>query len=37
VSGYAEGEGVAPDLPRMVKPSSSKELAAKLASLSSGG
>lgn len=37
VSGYAESEGVAPDLPRMVKPFSSNELAAKLASLSRGG
>ncbi|MHC2337909.1 PAS domain S-box-containing protein [Bradyrhizobium sp. USDA 4454] len=37
MSGYAESEGVAPDLPRMVKPFSSNELAAKLASLSSSG
>ena len=37
VSGYAESEGVAPDLPRMVKPFSGNELAAKLASLSSSG
>ena len=33
VSGYAGSEGVAPDLPRLVKPFSSSELAAKLASL----
>ncbi|MGY3345550.1 PAS domain S-box-containing protein [Bradyrhizobium sp. USDA 4459] len=37
VSGYAESEGVAPDLPRMVKPFSIGDLAAKLASLSTGG
>jgi PAS domain S-box-containing protein len=37
VSGYAGSEGVAPDLPRLVKPFSSSELAAKLASLSNGG
>ncbi|MBR0799794.1 PAS domain S-box protein [Bradyrhizobium jicamae] len=37
VSGYAESEGVEPDLPRMVKPFSSNELAAKLASLTAGG
>ncbi|MBR0755611.1 response regulator [Bradyrhizobium jicamae] len=36
VSGYAESEGIAADLPRMVKPFNSNELAAKLASLSSG-
>jgi CheY-like chemotaxis protein len=36
VSGYAESEGVAPDLPRMVKPFNISDLAAKLASLSSG-
>ncbi|WP_409189731.1 PAS domain S-box protein [Bradyrhizobium sp. RDM4] len=37
VSGYAESEGVAPDLPRMVKPFSGNELAAKLASMSGSG
>ncbi len=37
VSGYAESDGVAVDLPRMVKPFSSNELAAKLASLSGRG
>ncbi|WIW45361.1 PAS domain S-box protein [Bradyrhizobium sp. 62B] len=37
VSGYAESEGVAPDLPRLVKPFSSGELAAKLAALSCSG
>ena len=37
VSGYAESEGVAPDLPRLVKPFSSSELAAKLTALSGGG
>ncbi|MCG2645674.1 MULTISPECIES: PAS domain S-box protein [Bradyrhizobium] len=36
VSGYAESEGVAPDLPRLVKPFGINDLAAKLASLSSG-
>jgi CheY-like chemotaxis protein len=35
VSGYAESEGVAPDLPRLTKPFRSDELAAGLASLSS--
>jgi PAS domain S-box-containing protein len=37
VSGYADSEGVAPDLPRMFKPFRSNELAAKLASLSNAG
>jgi CheY-like chemotaxis protein len=35
VSGYAESEGVAPDLPRLVKPFNINDLSAKLASLSS--
>jgi PAS domain S-box-containing protein len=33
VSGYAENEGVAPDLPRLTKPFRKDELAASLASL----
>jgi PAS domain S-box-containing protein len=33
VSGYADSEGVASDIPRLVKPFSSNELAAKLAGL----
>ena len=33
VSGYAESEGVAPDLPRLTKPFLNDELAASLASL----
>jgi CheY-like chemotaxis protein len=33
VSGYAEVEGVAPDLPRLVKPFRQGELAASLAAL----
>jgi PAS domain S-box-containing protein len=33
VSGYAESEGVAPDLPRLTKPFRSDELAASVASL----
>ena len=33
VSGYAEAEGVAPDLPRLTKPFRRDELAASLASL----
>lgn len=37
MSGYAESEGVAPDIPRMVKPFSTSDLAAKLANLSSAG
>jgi PAS domain S-box-containing protein len=37
VSGYAESAGVAPDLPRLVKPFSINDLAAKLAKLSSDG
>lgn len=36
VSGYAESEGVAPDLPRLVKPFGIHDLAAKIAALSSG-
>jgi hypothetical protein len=31
VSGYAEVEGIAPDLPRLVKPFRAAELAEKLA------
>ena len=34
VSGYAESEGIAPDLPRLTKPFRIDELAARLASLS---
>ena len=33
VSGYAEAEGVAPDLPRLTKPFRQADLAASLASL----
>jgi len=33
VSGYAESEGVAPDLPRLTKPFLQAELAASLANL----
>jgi CheY-like chemotaxis protein len=33
VSGYAESEGVAPELPRLTKPFRNDELAASLASL----
>jgi len=33
VSGYAESEGVAPDLPRLTKPFRSDELAARLVAL----
>jgi len=36
VSGYAEVEGVAPDLPRLTKPFRKDELAASIVSLSSG-
>jgi CheY-like chemotaxis protein len=36
VSGYAEAEGVAPDLPRLTKPFRLPELAASFAQLSSG-
>jgi signal transduction histidine kinase/CheY-like chemotaxis protein len=36
VSGYAEKEGVAPDLPRLTKPFRKDELAASLAQLSAG-
>jgi CheY-like chemotaxis protein len=36
VSGYAEGEGVAADLPRLVKPFRKAELAASLAQLAAG-
>lgn len=34
VSGYAESEGVAPDLPRLTKPFRNDELAVSLAGLS---
>ena len=37
VSGYAEAEGVDPDLPRLTKPFRHAELAAKLAALSLAG
>jgi CheY-like chemotaxis protein len=33
VSGYAENEGIAPDLPRLTKPFRKDELAASLAQL----
>ena len=33
VSGYAEAEGIAPDLPRLTKPFRTAELALRLASL----
>ena len=33
VSGYAEDEGIAPDLPRLTKPFRQKELAASLSAL----
>jgi YesN/AraC family two-component response regulator len=33
VSGYAESEGIAPDLPRLTKPYRQSDLAAKLAEL----
>lgn len=36
VSGYAEVEGVAPDLPRLVKPFKKHELAKSIAALTSG-
>jgi CheY-like chemotaxis protein len=36
VSGYAESEGVAPDLPRLTKPFRNDELAASLAGLRTG-
>jgi signal transduction histidine kinase/CheY-like chemotaxis protein len=37
VSGYAETEGIAPDLPRLTKPFRNADLAASLAMLSAGG
>jgi PAS domain S-box-containing protein len=37
VSGYAEADGIAPDLPRLTKPFKRAELAASLASLGSWG
>jgi CheY-like chemotaxis protein len=33
ISGYAEDEGIAPDLPRLTKPFRQAELAASLANL----
>lgn len=36
VSGYAEAEGIAPDLPRLTKPFRSAELAASVAGLAAG-
>jgi PAS domain S-box-containing protein len=36
VSGYADAEGIAPDLPRLTKPFRQDELAAKIAALSIG-
>jgi YesN/AraC family two-component response regulator len=36
VSGYAESEGVAADLPRLTKPYRQADLAAKLAELAAG-
>ncbi|WP_454762251.1 PAS domain-containing protein [Caulobacter segnis] len=36
VSGYAEAEGIAPDLPRLTKPFKSVELEASLATLATG-
>jgi signal transduction histidine kinase/CheY-like chemotaxis protein len=36
VSGYADAEGIAPDLPRLTKPFRQDELAAKIAALSVG-
>jgi hypothetical protein len=35
VSGYAEAEGIAPDLPRLTKPFRNAELAASLAAVTS--
>jgi PAS domain S-box-containing protein len=37
VSGYAEAEGIAPDLPRLTKPFRSAELAVSVAGLTSSG
>jgi len=36
ISGYADAEGIAPDLPRLTKPFRQDELAAKIAALSVG-
>ena len=36
VSGYADADGIAPDLPRLTKPFRQDELAAKIAALSVG-
>jgi YesN/AraC family two-component response regulator len=36
ISGFAEAEGVAPDLPRLTKPFRQKELSAKLHELGLG-
>jgi CheY-like chemotaxis protein/two-component sensor histidine kinase len=37
VSGYAEGDGIAPDLPRLTKPFRQADLAASIASLKGDG
>jgi CheY-like chemotaxis protein len=37
VSGYAEAEGIAPDLPRLTKPFRQVDLAASIAALKRGG
>ena len=37
ISGYAESEGIEPDLPRLTKPFRKDELVAGLASLMNGG
>ena len=37
VSGYAEAEGISPDLPRLTKPFRNVELAASLAALTTAG
>ena len=37
VSGYAEAEGISPDLPRLTKPFRNVELAASLAALAPAG
>lgn len=37
VSGYAEADGISPDLPRLTKPFRNGELAASLAALTSSG
>jgi CheY-like chemotaxis protein len=37
VSGYAEADGIAPDLPRLTKPFRQADLAASIAALKPGG